>query len=71
MHWQSTEGETVLDAFLGRGTAGVSCAILGSRFVGISLAPTYLDIACRRIDEVYCQGDLLRDMNCKSVPLDG
>jgi site-specific DNA-methyltransferase (adenine-specific) len=53
---------TVCDPFMGSGTTGVACAMLGRTFVGVELDPGYFDIACRRIEEAQRQGDLLRDV---------
>lgn len=47
----------VLDPFMGSGTTGVACAKLGRRFIGIEIEPRYFDIACKRIDDAYRQGD--------------
>ena len=49
---------TVLDPFMGSGTTGVACAKLGRKFIGIELEPRYFDIACKRIEDAYRQGDL-------------
>jgi site-specific DNA-methyltransferase (adenine-specific) len=55
----STErGETVLDPFMGSGTSLVACAKLGRKGIGIELEPKYFDIACRRVEAAYKQGDL-------------
>jgi DNA modification methylase len=51
-------GETVLDPFMGSGTTGVACAKLGRRFIGVEIEPRYFDIACRRIEKAYAQGDM-------------
>ncbi len=48
----------VLDPFMGSGTTGVACAKMGRKFIGIELEPKYFDIACKRIDDAYKQGDL-------------
>jgi site-specific DNA-methyltransferase (adenine-specific) len=48
---------TVLDPFMGSGTTGVACAQLGRKFIGIEIEPKYFDIACKRIDEAYKQGN--------------
>lgn len=53
-------GSLVLDPFMGSGTTGVACAKLGRKFIGIEIEPRYFDIACRRIDDVYRQGDFWR-----------
>lgn len=52
---------TVLDPFMGSGTAGVACAQLGRKFIGIELEPAYFDIACKRIDDAYKQPRLFAD----------
>lgn len=49
--------QTILDPFMGSGTTGVACAKLGRKFIGIEIKPKYFDIACKRIDEAYKQGD--------------
>lgn len=54
----SLPGETVLDPFMGSGTTGVACVVLGRGFVGIEIEPAYFDVACRRIEEAQRQGDL-------------
>ena len=51
-------GETILDPFMGSGTTGVACAKLGRKFIGIEIDETYFDIAYRRIEDAYKQGDL-------------
>jgi len=50
--------ETILDPFMGSGTTGVACAKLCRKFIGIELEPKYFDIACKRIEDAYKQGDL-------------
>ena len=49
---------TILDPFMGSGTTGVACAKLGRKFIGIELEPRYFDIACKRIEDAYQQGDM-------------
>lgn len=49
--------DLILDPFMGSGTTGVACARLGKRFIGIEREPKYFDIAVRRIEEAYKQGD--------------
>ena len=50
MQWcvAMTEG-VVCDPFMGSGTTGVACALMGRPFVGIELDAQYFDIACERI----------------------
>jgi hypothetical protein len=52
---------TILDPFAGSGTTGVACAKLGRKFIGIEIHEPYFDIACRRIEEAYRQGDMFRE----------
>lgn len=54
-------GGIVADPFMGSGTTGVACAVLGRKFIGIEVEPKYFDIACRRIDAAYKQGNLFND----------
>ena len=57
----SQSGETVLDPFMGSGTTGVACVKLGRRFIGIEIEEKYFDIACKRIEDAYRQGDMFRE----------
>lgn len=50
--------ETILDPFMGSGTTGVACVKLGRKFIGIERERKYFDIAVRRIEQAYAQGDL-------------
>jgi DNA modification methylase len=52
---------TILDPFMGSGTTGVACVKLGRKFIGIEIEPRYFDIACRRIEDAYRQGDMFRE----------
>jgi len=51
-------GGTVVDPFMGSGSAGVACLQLGRRYVGIEIAQKSFDIACRRIETAAAQGTL-------------
>ena len=51
--------ETVLDPFMGSGTTGVACAMLGKAFTGIERERRYFDTACERIARTQAQGQLL------------
>ena len=64
----SFPGESILDPFMGSGTTGVACARLGRKFIGIEIEPKYFDIACRRIEEAYRQGDMFRDEPKQEAP---
>jgi site-specific DNA-methyltransferase (adenine-specific) len=59
--------QTILDPFMGSGTTGVACAKLGRKFIGIEIEPKYFDIACKRIEDAYKQGDLFVEPPKKSV----
>jgi DNA modification methylase len=63
----SAPGETILDPFMGSGTTGVAAVLLGRKFIGIEIDPTYFDIACRRIEEAYRQPRLFEEQPPKPV----
>lgn len=48
---------TILDPFMGSGTTGVAAVQMGRKFIGIEREPKYFDIACKRIEQAYAQGD--------------
>jgi len=50
---------TVLDPFMGSGSTGVACAMMGRAFTGIERERKYFDIACERIARAQAQGQLL------------
>jgi len=60
-------GETILDPFMGSGTTGVACAQMGRSFIGIEKEPAYFDIACRRIEQAYKQGQLFEHEPIKQI----
>jgi DNA modification methylase len=53
-----TEGETILDPFMGSGTTGVAAVQLGRKFIGIEIERKYFDIACERIENAQRQNKL-------------
>lgn len=55
----ATGAQTVCDPFMGSGTTGVACAMLGKAFTGIERERKYFDIACERIARAQAQGQLL------------
>ena len=67
MEWTAgfVPGQQVLDPFMGSGTTGVACANLGREFIGIEREPKYFDIACRRIERAYAQGNLFEPEQAK------
>jgi DNA modification methylase len=50
--------ETILDPVMGSGSTLVACVKMGKRGIGIERERKYFDIACRRVEEAYKQGDL-------------
>ena len=46
----SKEGDTVLDPFMGSGTTGVACKMLGRKFIGIEREEEYIAIGKARIE---------------------
>lgn len=73
MNWlvnrASLSGETVLDPFMGSGTTGVACALLGRKFIGIEVDRAYFDIACRRIEMAQSQPALFSESEMKQAEL--
>jgi len=55
------KAQLVLDPFMGSGTTGVACARMGLQFVGIEREERYFQIACRRIEDAYRQGDIFAE----------
>lgn len=47
---ETSGARSIIDPFMGAGTAGVAAARLGRSFTGIELNPKFFDLACRRID---------------------
>lgn len=52
------DAKIVLDPYMGSGTTGVACASMSKTFIGIEINEGYFEIACKRIDDAYKQGDL-------------
>ncbi len=55
------DANTILDPFMGSGSTGVACAMMGRKFIGVELDQKYFDIACQRIEKAYQQPDLFVD----------
>ena len=55
---ETSGAQSVIDPFMGVGTAGVAAVKLGRKFIGIEIEPRYFDIACERIEEATKQPDL-------------
>jgi site-specific DNA-methyltransferase (adenine-specific) len=54
----TSEGQVVLDPFMGSGSTGVAAIQLGRKFIGIEREPKYFKLACRRIEQAYAQRPL-------------
>ena len=54
----STEGQVVLDPFMGSGTTGIACKATGRDFMGFELDPGYFDISQKRISEAQVQTEM-------------
>ena len=59
------DGGTILDPFMGSGTTGVAAIQLGRKFTGIEREQKYFDIACKRIEQAYAQGQLFDPVQAK------
>ena len=51
----------VLDPFMGSGSTGVACSLMGRAFTGIERERKYFDIACERIARAQAQGRMFAD----------
>lgn len=58
---KQTPGRGVLDPFMGSGTTGAACGLLGRPFIGIEMDPAWFDVACRRIEQAYKQPRLFAE----------
>jgi len=59
--------QTILDPFAGSGTTGVAAIQMGRKFTGIEREPKYFDIACKRIEQAYAQGQLFAPEQPKQI----
>lgn len=72
MRWcleQVPQARTVVDPFMGSGTTGVAAIQLGRTFTGIEREAKYFDIACKRIEQAYAQGQLFEPVQTPQVQL--
>jgi site-specific DNA-methyltransferase (adenine-specific) len=51
----TSEGDTILDPFMGSGTTGVACVQTGRNFIGIEIDEGYYNIAKKRIEQAQMQ----------------
>jgi len=63
----SNEGDVVLDCFMGSGTTGKMALLNNRKFIGIEREPKYFEIACKRIEEAYLQGDVFIEQPKKTI----
>lgn len=54
----NVNGDVILDCFMGTGSTGIACAKAGKKFIGIERDPKFFDIALKRINLFYKQGNL-------------
>ena len=59
--------QAILDPFMGSGTTGVAAIQMGRKFIGIEREPKYFEIACKRIEAAYAQGQLFAPEPMKQV----
>ena len=64
---QAGDVETILDPFMGSGTTGVAAIQMGRKFIGIEREEKYFEIACKRIEAAYAQGQLFAPEPMKQV----
>lgn len=55
IEYATSEGDTILDPFMGSGTTGVACVQTGRNFIGIEIDPGYFAIAEKRIHDAQQQ----------------
>ena len=48
---RTTNGEEIVDSFMGTGTTGVACILEGKRFIGIEKDEKHFETACKRIED--------------------
>ena len=53
----TTEGQTVLDCYMGSGTTGIACVKTGRNFIGIEKEEKYFNLARQRITDTQRQPD--------------
>ncbi len=54
---ESTNAEIILDPFIGSGTTAVAAKQLGRNYIGIDLAPDYINMAEERLEQILTISD--------------
>ncbi len=54
----TTNGEIVLDPFMGSGSTGCAALRQGRSFVGVEIEQRWFDVACRRLEDATRQPDM-------------
>lgn len=62
----TSEGDTVLDPFMGSGTTAIACIRTGRKFIGVERDPAHFQTAVERIRRELAQGDLFLPANTDS-----
>jgi len=65
----SYQEDTVMDCFMGSGTAGESAVRLGRNFIGIEKSEAYFNMAKERIEAGELQASLIRQV-MPTLPID-
>jgi site-specific DNA-methyltransferase (adenine-specific) len=60
-----SEGDTVLDPYMGGGTTGIACIRGNRRFIGVERDPDHFNTAVERIRRELAQGDLFLGQNAE------
>lgn len=63
-------GQVILDPFMGSGTTGVACMMLGRKFIGIERDERWFDLSCRRIESAFRQPRLFDEPVSKALQPD-
>ena len=61
------KAKSILDPFMGSGTTGVAAIQMGRKVTGIEREERYFEIACRRIEQAYAQGQLFAPEQPKQI----
>lgn len=54
----SSEGDIILDPFIGSGTTAVACELNNRKWIGFEIVPEYIEIANKRLEKIKLHNDL-------------